>query len=497
PGLTQRQLAVAKELSEQYLTGFGDIVFRLVSSLRPISIEYPTQAGQVTFYQGGWESRVEYYRQISQKYQEVLVIFPTNQHLKAFVDMINDVIVLDGSAATRRKITAVSGKAIFVGTVGDTFFPLNGKSLIIIDQPEHIGSRYSNRPALKSEYIAQTRARLEGTELIIGQPLISFSQLLKVKNHTAKLVAQDLPARPVSITSRLGSAEILLPTVVEKITDSLNAQERICLFVASKGWASGYFCRNCQQLVTCANCRRVTAVNQDKLICRYCAHEQLLPNKCPNCQKEQLVELGEGIDKVADAIKNAFPEATRQVIAGKSNIFNDRQITIGTEKLLSFPQQKFAKLFVISADRALTGSQLDDQWRLLSVLRELSSRVNQVIVQTYLLESRVWQALNQKNLRQYFSAELSERRAYKLPPYYHCLKLIGQGHKIDYLHIQVEELLKVVKKFSTGTEYSLTEQTDNDQEQLVLQLIIRPNIYPRLRDKLADILAPNWSAIPG
>ncbi|MEX1052051.1 MAG: hypothetical protein WEC83_01530 [Patescibacteria group bacterium] len=497
PGLSPAQMGVVERLAKQYLTNISDILFRALSAPRPLEKNPGAGPGKTVFVQMDWRGRIAYYQARAKKYQETLLLFPTYAHLEDFRRLAgnNDgLIVLDGSAKSRRAIVSAAAGSIFLGTVGDAFFPLRQPGLIIVDQPEHIGSRYSNRPFLKADDIAEARREFEGDSLIVGQSLYSLGQFSKSKQR--ELVFRATTG-PVTILARSGSRELILPTMIEQITAEIEAGQQICVFVASKGWSSGYFCRNCQTVEHCPSCGRVIGASPEGLHCHYCSYRSELPKQCSRCARPDFVPLGEGVDKVHDELRQHFPRATMQIIAGSVKTARPNcQITIATEKILSFPALSFSGLYVISADRALTGSALDDRWRLLSTLLELVARCQKATIQTYLPENRVWAALNPANLRDFFAEELAERKKYSLPPYTQSLKLIGQGTDAA-LKNQTETLEELIKKVPR-VDYVIAETpTRPGQKQWELQLIVPKERYLALIGKLAEILPPNWAAIPG
>ncbi len=507
-GFSEGQMAVVTELAEQYLTNPSDVLFRALNQpKRVIDGKNAAKNGKVRYFQADWSERVKKYRELVGKYSETLILFATNSHLEAFASSGD--IVLDGSAKARKAVATAKPGAVFLGTVGDAFFPLPGGSLIIVDQPDHIGAQYSSRPFLKAADIVGARVRHEGLVCLFGQAIIHPQQLLDVQKKNITLESKTEKV-PLLVCSRLGSKELLLPTIVEEIESAMEENENVALLVASKGWANAYFCRDCQTVVTCQRCHRPAGVAalppgqgdpersrgaEQQLHCCYCGLRAELPAQCPRCSKKNLVTVGEGIDQIVDEIKKRFPKASLQVLAGNRKIEpKAAQITIATEKILSYPQLQFGKVIVVSADRALSASAIDGPWRLLNILLELAGQAKSLAVQTYFPEHRVFEALSSGDLRQFFQVELGERKRFGLPPYGYALRLHGQANSVVALELQAKELEKAVGAIN-GAGSSGLEIVQQASRHVVgeLQILSPISREQQLRKKLADELPPNWA----
>ena len=499
PVISINRLDVAKSLARKYLTNNSDVVFRLLGALRNITSGEGTKQGKLIYLQAVWTDRAKYYREAIGKYQEVLIIFPTNQHLKEFKKNLSKsfspkVVVL--SRGKSLKSTELSERVLFLGTVGSSFLPIKPGGLIIIDQPNHIGSRYANRPYLKSEDIALARLKYEGTDVLVAQSMVTFQQLMRIKNKEAGMVTIAPPKTEIVVSSRVGSGTVFLPSTVSEISKLIKNKKSVCLFVASKGWASGYYCRSCQELVKCDNCRRTIGADSQRLSCNYCGYNKALPNNCPNCGKTDFIALGEGIDRVIKEVREIFTGVQFQVVAGAAKYSSDINLTISTEKILSFPGAKFDQMVIVSADRALSGGAVDDGWKFLLILKELAAMSEKLTIQTYLLENIVWASLTAPGLRKYFEQELAERKYFSLPPYSKELIIIGSSRDKKTLKKQRDKIIEGVES-GKNVEHSTAEiLRDKSGQYLVRIQIIFPHNDSQVLVKVAELTTPNWAVLP-
>ncbi len=490
-GLSEGQMAAVHELAGQYLTNPSDILFRALQQPRLNMNSKTTKASDGRYFQASWPERKKQYRLLTHRYDETLLLFATQNHLQDFAAAGD--IILDGSAKARKAVATAKPGTVFLGTVGDSFFSLKNRALVIVDQPDHVGAQYASRPFLKAGDVVQARAKHEGFDWMFGQAVIHPENLLAVQEKNITLESR-VKTVPLLVCSRVGTKELLLPTVVEEIQKALAAKENVAVLVTSRGWANAFFCRDCRTVVVCKNCQRPAGVMDSKLHCRYCGEQAELPTTCPECSRPNLVAVGEGIDQVVGEIKKRFPHASLQVLAGNRKIeLKNANITIATEKILSFPRLEFDKLMVASADRALSANAIDGPWRLLNILLELSGQAKRIVVQTYFPEHRVFAALSSGNVRAFFQTELEERRKYQLPPYGFTVRLRGVGTAVA-LERQVAELEKVVAAIpsvaSSGLELVGQGGSQVFGELRIFSPISRQN---QVRYKLAEVLSPNWA----
>ena len=499
PIISSKRLDVARLLARKYLTNTSDVVFRLLGTLRNITSSEGTKKGKLTYLQAVWIDRIKYYQKVIGKYKEVLIIFPTKRHLEEFKKGLSKnfspkVVVLSRGKSLDKAQSLE--KILFLGTIGSSFLPVNQDGLIIIDQPNHIGSRYANRPYLKSEDIALARLKYEGIDVLVAQSIVTPQQLMSVKNKEAAMVTIAPQKIEIVISSRIGSSTIFLPSIVSEITELIKNKKSVCLFVASKGWASGYYCRSCQELIKCDNCRRTIGADGQRLSCNYCGYNKALPSNCPNCGKTDFIALGEGVERVTKEVREIFTGVKFQVVAGTAQYRNDFNLTISTEKILSFPGARFDQTVIVSADRALSGGAVDDGWRFLLILKELAAMGDKLTIQTYLPENIVWTTIAAPGLRKYFEQELSERKRFNLPPYSKQLIIIGASKNQETLKRQLDKIIEGIEGCRNVEHAVSAILMDKSGQYLVRIQIIFPLKDSQVLAKITELTTPNWAVLP-
>jgi primosomal protein N' (replication factor Y) len=110
---------------------------------------------------------------------------------------------------------------------------------------------------------------------------------------------------------RLPLNDGLAPPLLEQIQRRLERGEQSLLFLNRRGYAPVYMCHDCGWLAPCRRCDAKLTFHRrsQRLRCHHCGADSALPTCCPQCGEGSLHPLGEGTERVEDALKRWFPEA--------------------------------------------------------------------------------------------------------------------------------------------------------------------------------------------
>src|SRR3546814_5345774 len=81
------------------------------------------------------------------------------------------------------------------------------------------------------------------------------------------------------------------------------------------GYAPLTLCRHCGYRFQCPNCTAWMVEHRltRRLACHHCGHVIPTPRACPECHEEDaLVACGPGVERIADEVKQLFPQADRK-----------------------------------------------------------------------------------------------------------------------------------------------------------------------------------------
>jgi primosomal protein N' (replication factor Y) len=359
-------------------------------------------------------------------------------------------------------LLAQAGRAqIVLGTRLAVFAPLPRLGLIIVDE-EHDGSfkqqdglRYSARD------VAILRAKQAGVPVILGSAtpaletyhnaLTGRYRLLTLPHRAGKDAA--LPRVRHIDLRRLPLDEGLSEPLVQAVRERLSRGEQSLIFINRRGFAPVLRCGQCGWISTCHRCstRMVVHLRDRRLRCHHCGHETRIPTACPDCGNADLAPLGEGTQRVENALERLFPAARilrvdRDSTRRKSALPDmlgriHRQqvdIIVGTQILAKGHDFKNLSLVgVLNADSALYSADFRASERLFAQLMQVAGRAGradipgEVLIQTEFPDHPLFAALARHDYGAFARALLEERRQAGFPPYCHQALLRAEASRME------------------------------------------------------------------
>ena len=374
-----------------------------------------------------------------------------------------------GSAARRRlwRRIAEGREPIVIGARSALFLPLPALGLIVVDE-EHDGSfKQDDGVAYQGRDMAIARGRFENCPVL----LVSATPALE----TACLVRP--PAGPGSgngaidhliLPARHGGAAMpmvrlvdlrqdrpprgawLAPTLRTALHETLGAGEQALLFLNRRGFAPLTLCRACGHRLRCPNCSAwlVTHRLRRRLLCHHCGYGRAELDFCPACGTlDALVACGPGVERLAEEVAGLLPEARVAILTsdrpaspGEAAALlaamrdHELDLLIGTQLVAKghhFPD--LTLVGVVDGDLGLSGGDLRAAERQFQLLYQVAGRAGRaarpgrVLIQTYLPEHPVMQALAAGDKERFYAEELAERRGAGLPPFGRLAALIVAG----------------------------------------------------------------------
>jgi primosomal protein N' (replication factor Y) len=357
---------------------------------------------------------------------------------------------------------AQSGRAqIVLGTRLSLFTPLPRLSLIIVDE-EHDGSfkqqdglRYSARD------MAVARAKQVGVPVLLGSATPALESWHNARQGRYRLL--ELPARAVAEASlptvrcidisRAPLDEGLSQPLLAALQARLERGEQSLVFINRRGYAPVMRCGQCGWISTCHRCasRLVVHLREKRLRCHHCGHETRIPPACPDCGNADLTPLGQGTQRLEDALQRLFPAA--RVLRVDRDSARRKQalpemlarihaaevdIVIGTQLLAKGHDfKKLTLVGVINADGALYSADFRAAERLFAQLMQVSGRAGrdalpgEVLIQTEFPTHPLYQSLIRHDYVGFAQSQLAERRQAGFPPFCHQALLRAEAPRLD------------------------------------------------------------------
>jgi len=361
---------------------------------------------------------------------------------------------------------------VVVGARSALFLPFKDLGLIIVDE-EHDGAYKQEEGIIyNARDMAVVRAYLADIPVVLSSATPSLETIENVKRGRYRMV--HLPQRhggaklpDISLIDmrkeRLSNGHWLSPRLVDQIQQTLIAGQQIVLFLNRRGYAPLTLCRTCGHRFKCPNCSAWLVNHRaglGRLQCHHCGYSCAPPECCPSCANTTLTSCGPGVERLQEETEKLFPEARIEVAASDTvngpvkalklvqRIENrEVDIIIGTQiiaKGYHFPL--LTLVGVIDADLGLSGGDLRAAERTYQLLYQVAGRAGRaehagrVILQTYMPEHPVVQALLLGDREHFIETETVAREKSLMPPFFRLAALIVSGQS----ETEVDDLVRLL-----------------------------------------------------
>jgi primosomal protein N' (replication factor Y) len=244
-----------------------------------------------------------------------------------------------------------------------------------------------------------------------------------------------------------GRGRFLSPPLVAALTETLADGEQALLFLNRRGYAPLTLCRACGHRFQCPSCTAWLVEHRFTGGCN--AIIAAIRRRCRRsarnaCAAGTLVPCGPGVERLTEEVTERFPDA-RVALMVSDTLPGPRaaadlaeamaaqryDVLIGTQIVAKghhFPM--LTLVGVVDADLGLGGGDLRAAERTYQLLHQVAGRAGRaerpgrVLLQTYMPEQPVMQALAANDRDRFLEAEAAQRRAAHLPPFARLAALI-------------------------------------------------------------------------
>ncbi|MCK5640042.1 MAG: primosomal protein N', partial [Gammaproteobacteria bacterium] len=349
---------------------------------------------------------------------------------------------------------------IVIGTRSAVFTPLCKPGVIIVDEEhdasykQHDGFRYSARD------LAVMRGHLVQVPVLLGSATPSMESL-----HNTRSVRYGL----LELSKRAGAAsqpsirlldirsqpmdEGLSDNLLQVMRRHLQQNGQILLFLNRRGYAPVLMCHDCGWVGKCQRCdaHLTLYAGQRRMRCHHCASERPVFSECPECKSHELHPVGQGTERVEQALQRNFPDteiaridrdSTRR--KGSMEAMLERihegktRILVGTQMLAKghhFPGVTLVA--ILDCDQGLFSVDFRASERMAQLITQVAGRAGraeksgEVLIQTHHPEHPLLQCLIQQGYQGFSKAILAERQAAELPPFSHMALLRAEAVAAD------------------------------------------------------------------
>ena len=360
-------------------------------------------------------------------------------------------------------IRIAQGQAdIVIGARSALFAPLSRLGLIIVDEEHDASYKQEEQFRYQARDSATVRAKLGSAVVILGSGTPSIQSYRNAMSGRYGLLTmpkrvqkRELPDITIVDMKSLEGGEkgsgIISPPLRQAIEESLCSGRQTILFLNRRGFNAFYLCRYCGEAIKCPNCEVSLTYHKDSntLLCHYCGFKIRPLNRCPSCNRAQLIPYGFGTEKVVETLGHLFPDARaermdRDTMRHKGQVqrvlrrFVEREtdILVGTQMVTKghdFPNVTLVG--VLSADLSLNNPDFRAGETTFQLLSQVAGRTGRgsspgkVIIQTFNPAHYAILAAKDHNYRRFFSREIRLRRSLNYPPFCSVanLRLVGNS----------------------------------------------------------------------
>jgi primosomal protein N' (replication factor Y) len=392
---------------------------------------------------------------------------------------------------------AMTGKAqIVLGTRLAALTPMPNLRALVIDEEhdpsykQQEGTRYSARD------LAIWRAHDQNVAVLLSSATPSLETWIAAKSGRYEYIRLDQRAQGAALpTVNLintrnpqnqfspgdeGSRKeksLITKTLATAITDNLLAKKQSLILINRRGYAPVLSCSACNWLSKCQQCSAFMVLHKagalgkrSMLSCHHCGLVKSIPSSCPECGNTDLKMLGQGTQKLEDAIEQMWPEArvlrvdtdSTRKSKGAEVLFQkihdgSVDIVVGTQMIAKgHDYQNIGLVAVLDTDGRLYSTDFRASERLFAQLVQVAGRAGrakksgqtsgEIFIETQFPEAAVYQYLLRHDIDGFLAHTANEREEANLPPYSYQALVHAEAKNLDQAIQYLDELKRRLKK---------------------------------------------------
>ena len=340
---------------------------------------------------------------------------------------------------------------IIVGVRSSIFLPFKNLGLVIIDE-EHETSFKQQDPAprYQARNVALVMAKTAKAKTLLGSATPSLESYFNTETGKYGLVQLhkrygnvQLPQIEVVNMREMAKKRMMIgpftPQLIERIREALQQNKQVILFQNRRGYAPMMECKTCGWVPRCQKCDVSLTLhrNMRQLTCHYCGASYPIPQKCPNCEEQNLMGKGYGTERIEDCLQEIFPHAriarmdldTTRSRQRYEQIITDFQhyktdILVGTQmvtKGLDF--ERVSVVGILNASTMLSQPDFRSYEHAFQMMEQVAGRAGRkneqgyVVLQTQDVEASAIKQVVQHDYTAMYKEQMQERSLFNYPPY--------------------------------------------------------------------------------
>jgi primosomal protein N' (replication factor Y) (superfamily II helicase) len=421
-------------------------------------------------------------------------------------------------------LAAQAGEArLVLGTRLSVFAPLPHLGLIVVDEEHDASFKQTEGFCYSARDLAIVRASQRGIPVVLGSATPALESYQNAATGRYRLL--ELPERINERPPRIQCVTIdpvrtqrsFAPQMLDAIAGCLQRREQALVFINRRGYAPVLMCHSCGWLSGCHRCsaQLVLHLPARELHCHHCGHRAGVPAACPSCGNPALSPIGQGTQRVEDALIRHFPEArvlrvdrdsTRRKNAwiGMRGQIEAREVDILVGTQILAKGHDFAHLAlvcVLNADAMLYSADFRASERLYALLTQVAGRAGraqsqgEVLIQTEFPDHPLYAALRDQDMHRFAHQLLAQRGMGGFPPFVHQALLRAEAPRLETALEYLEDAKRAARGIEQDVELfdvvpaAMVRLAGRERAQLLVQSATRPALHAFLRQWTARLSA--------
>ena len=376
-------------------------------------------------------------------------------------------------------LRAMKGEiSIMIGPRSALFTPFPDIGLIVIDEEHEWTYKSEQSPRYHARETAIHIAKECNASVVLGSATPSLEAFYRASQGEYKLFklsdrAAGARMPTVSLIDlrqelKEGNRSIFSRKLQQLMSERLQKNQQIMLFLNKRGYAGFVSCRSCGHVMKCPHCDiSLTAHNNGRLVCHYCGYEEPQVKVCPECGSKYISGFRAGTQQVEELINKMFPQARtlrmdmdttsgkdghEKILAAFAN--HEADILIGTQMIVKGHDFASVTLVgVLAADMSLYASDYRASERTFQLLVQASGRAGrgedagEVVIQTYSPDNYSIKTSKNQDYEEFYEEEIAFRQIMHYPPVYNLLRIAFSSKNKEKLEKACEIIADKQKEY--------------------------------------------------
>ena len=356
--------------------------------------------------------------------------------------------------------------SVILGTRSAVFCSIKRLGLIIIDEEHDASYKQQDGFRYHARDVAIVRARRANIPILLGSATPSLETVSNAQRNRYQRLSlplraggAELPRVRILDLSRLSATDGLTRPLLDAIRKRIDDGQQSLIFLNRRGFAPVVMCSACGWRAQCGRCDAKMTLHRrsGRIRCHHCGAARAVPRVCPDCGDESLRRVGEGTQRIEEALARHFPSAgivrvdsdttSRRgalEISLNSIRSGDADILVGTQMLSKghdFPGVTLVG--IVNADQGLFSLDFRATEILFQQAMQVAGRAGrgahagEVLIQTMYPLNPCYQHIARHDFNTFADQALRERLEANYPPYAHFALLRSEsstaGAALDFL----------------------------------------------------------------